>query len=39
MKAGVRDLPNRTARLIDALIAEEPVTLELRGEPIADIVP
>ncbi len=36
---GVRDLRNHTARVIDAVRAGERVTLTVRGEPIADIVP
>lgn len=39
MDVGVRDLRNDTARVIDALRAGERVTLTVRGEPIADIVP
>lgn len=36
---GVRDLRNDTARVIDALRAGERITLTVRGEPVADIVP
>lgn len=39
MDVGVRDLRNDTARVVDALRAGERVTLTVRGEPIADIVP
>lgn len=39
MEIGVRDLRNRTSRVIDAVQAGERVTLTVRGEPIADIVP
>jgi prevent-host-death family protein len=39
MNIGVRDLRNRTARVIDAVQAGERVTLTVRGEPVADIVP
>lgn len=39
MNVGVRDLRNDTARVISALRAGERVTLTVRGEPIADIVP
>ncbi len=39
MKVGVRDLRNHTARVIDAVQAGERVTLTVRGEPVADIVP
>ena len=39
MMVGVRELRNETARVIDAVRAGERVTLTLRGEPIADIVP
>lgn len=35
----MRDLRNRTAQVIDAVTAGERVTLTVRGEPIADIVP
>lgn len=39
MDVGVRDLRNDTARVIDALRAGERITLTVRGEPVADIVP
>jgi prevent-host-death family protein len=39
MEIGVRDLRNRTTHVIDAVKAGERVTLTVRGEPIADIVP
>lgn len=39
MNVGVRDLRNDTARVLDAVRAGERVTLTVRGEPIADIVP
>lgn len=39
MDVGVRDLRNDTARVIEAVRAGERVTLTVRGEPIADIVP
>jgi prevent-host-death family protein len=39
MQVGVRDLRNQTARVIDAVQAGERVTLTVRGEPVADIVP
>lgn len=39
MEVGVRDLRNDTARVLDAVRAGERVTLTVRGEPIADIVP
>ncbi len=39
MDVGVRELRNETARVIDALRAGERVTLTVRGEPVADIVP
>jgi prevent-host-death family protein len=39
MEIGVRDLRNRTAQVINAVMAGERVTLTVRGEPIADIVP
>lgn len=39
MDVGVRELRNDTARVIDALRAGERITLTVRGEPIADIVP
>jgi prevent-host-death family protein len=39
MNIGVRDLRNRTGRVIDAVRAGERVTLTVHGEPVADIVP
>ncbi|HEY4895278.1 MAG TPA: type II toxin-antitoxin system prevent-host-death family antitoxin [Solirubrobacteraceae bacterium] len=39
MDIGVRDLRNATSRVIDAVKAGERVTLTVRGEPVADIVP
>lgn len=39
MNVGVRDLRNNTAQVIDALRAGERITLTVRGEPVADIVP
>lgn len=39
MDVGVRDLRNDTARVIEAVRAGERVTLTVRGEPVADIVP
>jgi prevent-host-death family protein len=39
MEVGVRDLRNDTARVLAAVSAGERVTLTVRGEPIADIVP
>jgi prevent-host-death family protein len=39
MDIGVRDLRNRTGQVIDAVRAGERVTLTVRGEPVADIVP
>lgn len=39
MEIGVRDLRNRTAQVIDAVAAGERITLTVRGEPVADIVP
>jgi prevent-host-death family protein len=39
MDIGVRELRNDTARVVDAVRAGERVTLTVRGEPIADIVP
>jgi prevent-host-death family protein len=39
MEIGVRDLRNRTGRVIDAVRAGERVTLTVHGEPVADIVP
>ena len=39
MEIGVRDLRNRTARVIDTVRAGERVILTVNGEPVADIVP
>jgi prevent-host-death family protein len=39
MEIGVRDLRNRTGQVIDAVRGGERVTLTVRGEPVADIVP
>ena len=39
MDIGVRGLRNRTAQVIDAVRAGERVTLTVRGEPVADVVP
>jgi prevent-host-death family protein len=39
MEIGVRDLRNRTARVIDAVKAGERVVLTVNGDPLADIVP
>jgi prevent-host-death family protein len=39
MDIGVRELRNETARVVDAVRAGERVTLTVRGEPVADIVP
>jgi prevent-host-death family protein len=39
MEIGVRDLRNRTSKVIDAVRAGELVTLTVHGEPVADIVP
>ena len=39
MRVSVRDLRNDTARVIDQVRAGERVTLTVRGEPVADIVP
>ncbi len=39
MEVGVRELRNDTARVIDAVGAGQTVTLTVRGEPVADIVP
>lgn len=39
MEIGVRDLRNRTSRVIDAVKAGERVVLTVNGEPAADIVP
>ena len=39
MEVTVRELRNRTAAVVAAVRAGEPVTLTSRGEPVADIVP
>ncbi len=39
MEVSVRDLRNDTARVVDAVAAGETITLTVRGEPVADIVP
>ena len=39
MEIGVRELRNDTARVLDAVRAGERVTLTVRGERLADIVP
>ncbi len=39
MKIGVRALRNRTTEVIAAVESGERVTLTVRGNPIADIVP
>lgn len=39
MEIGVRELRNRTGKVIDAVQAGERVTLTVHGEPVADIVP
>jgi prevent-host-death family protein len=39
VNVGVRDLRNHTSRVIDAVQSGERVTLTVRGEPVADIVP
>ena len=39
MEIGVRELRNETARVIDAVRAGQRVTLTVRGEPVADVVP
>jgi prevent-host-death family protein len=39
MDVGVRELRNQTSQVIDAVRAGERVTLTVRGEPVADIVP
>jgi prevent-host-death family protein len=39
MEIGVRELRNRTPQVIDAVRAGERVTLTVRGEPVADVVP
>jgi prevent-host-death family protein len=39
MDVSVRELRNRTADVVAAVRAGEPVTLTSNGEPVADIVP
>jgi prevent-host-death family protein len=39
MRVGVRELRNRTADVIAAVESGERVTLTVRGDPVADIVP
>lgn len=39
MEVGVRELRNRTGQVIAAVRSGERVTLTVRGEPVADIVP
>lgn len=39
MDVGVRELRNDTGRVIAAVLSGERVTLTVRGEPVADIVP
>lgn len=39
MDVSIRDLRNRTAAVVAAVQAGEPVTLTSNGEPLADIVP
>lgn len=39
MEIGARELRNQTAQVIDAVLAGERVTLTVRGEAVADIVP
>lgn len=39
MEVGVRELRNDTQRVIDAVRAGQRVTLTVRGEAVADIVP
>ncbi|MEJ7788547.1 MAG: type II toxin-antitoxin system prevent-host-death family antitoxin [Thermoleophilaceae bacterium] len=39
MKVGVRALRNSTAEVIAAVESGERVTLTVRGDPVADIVP
>jgi prevent-host-death family protein len=39
MDVSIRELRNRTADVVAAVAAGEPVTLTSRGEPVADIVP
>jgi prevent-host-death family protein len=39
MEVGIRTLRNRTAEVIAAVESGERVTLTVRGDPVADIVP
>lgn len=39
MRVGIRALRNRTAEVIAAVESGERVTLTVRGDPVADIVP
>lgn len=39
MEVGIRALRNETSRVIDAVRAGQRVTLTVRGEAVADIVP
>lgn len=39
MRVNVRELRNRTSEVVAAVQAGETVTLSVRGEPLADIVP
>lgn len=39
MRIGVRELRNRTRQVIEAVRSGERVTLTVRGDPVADIVP
>ncbi len=39
MEVTIRELRNRTAAVVAAVQAGEPVTLTSNGEPVADIVP
>lgn len=39
MVIGVRELRNQTSQVLDAVTSGQRVTLTVRGEPVADIVP
>ena len=39
MQVSVRELRNRTSEVVAAVQAGETVTLSVRGEPVADVVP
>ena len=39
MVIGVRELRNQTSQVIEAVTSGQRVTLTVRGEPVADIVP